>query len=368
VKKIIYVIVAVAFMATVTISCKNSKQFTINGKIDHAGTIKKVLLYETDQLVDSAFLNEKSEFKFIRTSPESNFYSIAIEGKTFLVVAKNGDELDFSTDYTDASNTYKIDGSEESEKIRQFNIISAKYGKIFQQINDQYSTLRSEKPAAKDSLYNIFFPLFQKNMDAFSVETLKFGEENKGDLAGFYAITTLDQFKYEPQLIKFADEIKDKYPGNEAVQSFIKKMMAIKPVSVGQKAPDFQLPTPDGKMVKLSDMKGKYVLLDFWASWCAPCRAENPNVVKRYNEFKDKGFSIISVSLDDNKQAWEKAIKDDKLAWTHVSELKKWDGKVTETYKVDGIPASFLLDPDGKIVAKNLRGDDLKNFLAQNLK
>src|SRR4051812_16372424 len=111
-----------ALMALV--SCKNSKQFTISGKVEHAGTVKKVLLYETDQLVDSAFLNEKSEFKFTRSSPGANFYTMGIEGKTFLVIAKNGDELDFSTDYTDTTNTYKIEGSDESEKIRQFNILS----------------------------------------------------------------------------------------------------------------------------------------------------------------------------------------------------------------------------------------------------
>jgi peroxiredoxin len=368
VKRTIYLL-AVALMAL--ISCKNSKQFTIDGKVENAGNIKKVLLYETDQLIDSAFLNEKNEFKFTRSTPGPNFYSLAIEGKTFLVVAQNGDELEFSTDYADTTNTYSIEGSKESEKIRQFNILSTKYGKVYQQIQDQYSSFLSAHPGdqkAKDSIYNALMPLFQKNMDAFSQETLKFAEENKDNLAGFYAIGTLDQMKYETEMIRYAEDIKSKYPDNEAVQSFVKKMLEIKPVSVGQKAPDFELPTPDGKMVRLSDHKGKYVLLDFWASWCAPCRAENPNIVKRYNEYKNKGFDILSVSLDDDKQAWMQAIKTDNLAWTHVSELKKWDGKVTNTYKVDGIPASFLLDPEGKIVAKNLRGEELSAFLSKTLK
>lgn len=134
------------------------------------------------------------------------------------------------------------------------------------------------------------------------------------------------------------------------------------------KAPDFELPTPEGKLVKLSDFRGKYVLVDFWASWCPPCREENPNVVKAYQQFKDKNFTVLGVSLDDSKNRWIQAIKTDNLTWTNVSDLKRWDGDVVALYKVDGIPTSFLIDPQGKIIAKNLRGKDLEEFLDQTLK
>jgi len=189
----------------------------------------------------------------------------------------------------------------------------------------------------------------------------------KNNLAGFYAVGTVDQSRYETQLIKYAEEIKSKFPKNKSVQSFVSKMIALKVVSVGQQAPLFELPTPDNKMVKLSDFKGKYVLVDFWASWCAPCRDENPNLVKQFNKFKNKGFTVLGVSLDKNKAAWEKAIADDNLTWTHVSELKEWDGKVSKSYRVEGIPASFILDPQGKIIAKNLRGAELEEFLNKTL-
>lgn len=364
-KKLIYVLLAATIVVA---SCKDKSQFVIEGKIENAGDLKRVLLYETDQLVDSAFLNESSEFRFSHISIGPNFYSLSIGDKNFPVVAQNGDELKFTTDYKDTANNYKITGSEDSEKIRSFNEISNKYGKVYQQLEEEYNTAVSANPAVKDSAYNAVMPRFQKNADAYSEAALKFTGENKDNLAGFYAIGTLDQIKYETQLIKFADDIKTKYPDNKAVQSFVTKMMAIKPVSVGQKAPEFELSTPEGKAVKLSDIKGKYVLLDMWASWCAPCRAENPNIVKQYNTFKDKGFNIISVSLDDNKTAWLKAIKDDKLTWAHVSDLKKWESTIVDMYKIDGIPASFLLDPEGKIVAKNLRGKDLEDFLAKELK
>ena len=134
------------------------------------------------------------------------------------------------------------------------------------------------------------------------------------------------------------------------------------------KAPDFELATPEGKLVKLSDFAGKYVLLDFWASWCPPCREENPHVVKAYERFKDKNFTVLGVSLDDSKSRWMQAIQADKLTWTQVSDLKRWDGDVVALYKVDGIPTSFLIDPEGKIIAKNLRGPDLEEFLSKIIK
>lgn len=137
---------------------------------------------------------------------------------------------------------------------------------------------------------------------------------------------------------------------------------------VGYPANDFTQATPDGKQVSLSDFKGKYVLLDFWASWCRPCRAENPNVVMAYNRFKDKGFTVLGVSLDQNKEQWVGAIQTDRLTWTHVSDLKGWGNEAGKLYNVTGIPQNFLIDKDGKIVAKDLRGQALEEKLAEILK
>jgi thiol-disulfide isomerase/thioredoxin len=130
-------------------------------------------------------------------------------------------------------------------------------------------------------------------------------------------------------------------------------------------APEINLATPAGPTLALSSLRGKYVLIDFWASWCGPCRRENPNVVKTYATYKDKGFEIFGVSLDQNREAWLKAIETDKLVWKHVSDLQYWNSAGAQAYQVNSIPQTFLVDPTGRIIAKGLRGAALDNYLAK---
>jgi peroxiredoxin len=137
--------------------------------------------------------------------------------------------------------------------------------------------------------------------------------------------------------------------------------------AVGTNALEFTQNDVDGKPVSLSTFKGKYVLLDFWASWCKPCRMENPNVVKVFNKFKEKNFTVLGVSLDQSKDAWVKAIQSDKLTWNHVSDLQQWNNAVAQMYHIQSIPGNFLIDPTGKIVARDLRGSELENKLCELL-
>jgi peroxiredoxin len=137
---------------------------------------------------------------------------------------------------------------------------------------------------------------------------------------------------------------------------------------IGSQALDFIQKDVDGKAVSLSSFKGKYVLVDFWASWCKPCRMENPNVVNAYNQYKNKNFTVLGVSLDQAKPNWLQAIQADNLTWTHVSDLQYWNNAVAQLYHIQSIPANMLIDPSGKIIARDLRGEDLNRTLSQLLK
>jgi peroxiredoxin len=366
-------IILFALLTTLlAVSCKESNTFTVSGTINNPGQLKKVYLLVADStqisIIDSAMLDDKHSFSFKHPAPYANLFKLRIGGTVFDLIAQNGDDIKITTDLADNAHAYQVTGSETSEKIKEFNRISNFYGDKNAKLSDEYTSKSEALGRESDSLIKIYMPMFQKNITDYSVEVLKFVDQNKKSLAGFYAATSLDQNKYEQQLVAYADDIKNDFKDNPAVQTFLKQMEAVKPISVGHKAPEFAMESIDGKQIKLSDYKGKYVMLDFWASWCGPCRQENPNVVKQYNLYKSKGFNILGVSLDTEKKDWQKAINADGLSWAHVSELQRFDGPTERLYQINAIPSNFIIDPQGTIVAKNITGAALEDFLKNTFK
>jgi peroxiredoxin len=269
------------------------------------------------------------------------------------------------------------------------NIDSLAYTKInggqTQKDYTDYNTMMNSFSAKQQAIVNAFNEAKAKNdqvaMGAKYAEYQNMDKEVKGSIENFikthpksavsgYAIYFNYQNSTAPmeeleRIVGLLDKgsLNTKY-GKLAQE----KLNQLKGTTIGYPALNFAQANPDGKMVNLTDLKGKYVLVDFWASWCGPCRGENPNVVAAFNKYKDKGFTVLGVSLDQNKDKWLQAIKADNLTWTHISDLKGWGNEAAKLYGISSIPQNLLLDKDGKILAKNLRGADLDAKLEELIK
>jgi thiol-disulfide isomerase/thioredoxin len=187
-------------------------------------------------------------------------------------------------------------------------------------------------------------------------------------LVALWATNFLPAEREMASLEEIANRLANARPNHPQVKQFVANLQRLQGVNEGAMAPEINLATPEGSNLALSSLRGKYVLIDFWASWCGPCRRENPNVVKTYAAYKDKGFEIYGVSLDQDREAWLKAIEKDQLVWKHVSDLKYWSSAGAQAYQVNSIPQTFLLDKEGRILAKGLRGVALDQYLAQLFK
>jgi peroxiredoxin len=184
-----------------------------------------------------------------------------------------------------------------------------------------------------------------------------------------YLITKYLLYSSELEDIMVLTENLDESISNSVyIETINRRIEDLEKTKVGATIPDFTQNDKDGNPISITDLRGQYVLVDFWASWCGPCRAENPNVVEAYQKYKDNGFTVIGVSLDDNKENWLKAIKDDKLDWYHVSDLQGWKNQVAQDFGVKSIPFSILIDKEGVILGKNLRGEELQQTLADLFK
>src|SRR5690606_37302925 len=313
------------------ISCNAAEDdhFVVTGRIENAGDIKSIQVYEGEAASYTIDLEGSGEFHFEGSAPDAALYTLLVGQRPFMLIVENGDEITFNADLKNPG-SYTVTGSKASVKMKELDAITDSFR---QQQNGMQAEFE-QRMEAREEPSLIQQDLMAKNqtyVSELSKQVLPFALENKDNLAGFYAMLTLysvDPTGHEEEMIRYMEDIQGKFPNNQEVQLYATQMEAIKPLSIGQVAPDFSSLTPEGEEVSLSDLRGQYVLLDFWAAWCAPCRQENPNIVEQYHKFKDKGFTVLGLSLDRDRDAWLKAIEDDQLEWTQLSDLKMWDSGV----------------------------------------
>jgi peroxiredoxin len=283
-------------------------------------------------------------------------------------------DLKVSGDWNMLEN-YTVSGSSASLSLRNFLFAIREHLRDF---NTMHIVLDSMKARGNDSALTAAKKDFEDMVTGFTRYVEQYADTTHFAPNAIFAARILNVRTEKDFLNAFVQGLDRRFPNLKIVKDYetyyTQVAASLNPPTtssrpeVGTIAPDINLPTPEGKMISLSSLKGKYVLLDFWASWCGPCRAENPNVVAAYNKYKDKKFVILSVSLDSKKDAWLAAIKKDNLTWTHVSDLKGWESAAARVYDIESIPSNFLIDPSGKIIDRDLRGDALEERLSSILK
>ncbi len=355
-------------------SQKNNGEFELKGTLtDSKGeTIYlEKLVNPQPVVVDSVVLDENGNFEFVNYRPMIGFYRIKTSQQNFaMLVLDSADKVKVTGSVKDLSATYKVEGSPETTLFMEYTDISKKrdlkmdsLNKAFQQIMES----RKMDSLAMDSVSKTFEAPYRVIVDKFNNLLADKISKNTSMYSSVIFIQSLEPDKYADVYRALDAGLSKKYPNDKNVKMYHDGVNKILATMVGQPAPEIVLPSPEGKDIALSSLKGKVVLIDFWASWCGPCRKEMPNVVRAYSRFKDKGFEIYGVSLDKEKEKWVEAIKNDGITWPQVSELQYWNSAVVGLYGIEGIPYTVLLDREGKILAKNLRGAELEKKLAEVL-
>lgn len=375
-------VLKLAALALVLNSCgsghkKTNTTFELKGTLsDSKGetVYLEKLASQTPLRVDSCVLDENGNFSFDNYVPTIGFYRIKLSEQNFgMLVMDSTNKITITGSAKDLGNTYKTEGSPDTKLFLEYNEETKAFQRQQDSLNEAFryvmSTSGKMDSLRMDSLSKTFEGIYLKVVDSYCARVASKAKTNAGMFPTIIAIQPLDPEKYA-DVFKAVDEgLMKRYPANADVNMFHQMIvkMTSNPFKVGMVAPEIDLPDPSGKNIALSSLKGKVVLIDFWASWCGPCRKEMPNVVAAYKKYKSKGFEIYGVSLDKEMSKWVEAIKKDGITWIQVSDLKYWDCVAAKAYNIQGIPFTVLLDKEGKVIAKDLRGAALEAKLKEIL-
>jgi len=358
-------LLAIAF-ATLFFACdssKNENASSFNLTAEIIGVEDSTLIYlqlvkdGALEAVDSAFLKDsKVNFSEALEAPEMVYLQIGDTRKMVNLFGENGSvSVIVNIDSLDKA---EVSGSNSHDDLMAFTTYMEPVEEKLNELNEEYRAAAANSDNEKINELRERYEVIREEQVTM---IKKFVTDNNESFISPFIVRRYLSYEMEYlQLDSLLTTLSPAVHSSKDYQSLSERVATLKNVEVGMPAVDFALNDPSGNPIAISAFKGKILLIDFWASWCAPCRQENPNVVKLYNDFKDKGFEIIGVSFDDNRAKWIDAIQQDQLTWPHVSDLKGWKSAAGKLYAINSIPATVLLDRDGKIIAKNLRGDELR--------
>ena len=339
-------------------SCGSQEQYTLSGKLGGAENLPIYLQQRIDKeyvSIDSV-KSADGTFEFTGSVEIPDVYYLMVPGKRGRAMIFLENSAISVNGHADTLWKPEITGSAVQDEY-------VAYQEQIQAIYDKLNKLWEEFKAAETKGDAAIAEELEAQMDevyeSVGVAQEKYVEENPASYVAPFVVQSLHYGKEANEIEEMLNKLDPALEATTLVSSMRKRVEVLKKVAIGEIAPDFTQNDPDGNPVALSSLRGNYLLVDFWAAWCGPCRRENPNIVEAYNKYHEKGFDILGVSLDNSKDDWLKAIEDDKLTWHQVSDIKGWGNEAAQMYGISSIPSSLLLDPDGKIIAKNLRGEDL---------
>lgn len=361
----------IGVMLLAAIANAAGKGYVVNGKVNLPENTLVVLSIITDEkldILDSAYVNTAGEFKFEGVgTDESQLYYITFETANppgLPLILENGAKVSLKIEKSNVVN-YTVSGGKYNQHMQKLHQIYTDYDVKMLTFNDEVANIDGD--TVTEEFRQKTAQRYNDLINGRSAGIEQFIKTEPASPATYFAVKYLFQSPVPKLILIGSDKMKKELPGASYTQKLEALAVQLGPTVEGALAPEIKLPTPEGQELALSSLRGKVVMIDFWASWCGPCRKENPAVKQIYDKYKDKGFEIYAVSLDNNKDQWKAAIAKDGLTWKHVSDLGGWKSSAAQLYSVHSIPQTFLLDEEGRIIKTGLRSHDLEPMLNQLL-